>query len=76
MIGLSWISDRGAALAQSGNGEPNDSELLDAYSQAVVDVVESVSPSVAHVQVRGERGGRTAAGSGSGSGSGVGVTGT
>lgn len=43
-----------------------DGELLDAYSRAVVSVVETVSPSVVHVQVKGERNGRPAQGSGSG----------
>lgn len=43
-----------------------DEELLDAYSNAVIGVVETVSPSVVHVQVRGNRGGKTAQGSGSG----------
>ena len=33
-----------------------DEELLDAYSSAVVGVVEAVSPSVVHVQVRGAAG--------------------
>src|SRR6185369_11358419 len=36
------------------------------YSNAVVGVVETVSPSVVHVQVRGNRRGQTAQGSGSG----------
>lgn len=44
-----------------------DDELLDAYSRAVTGVVDSVSPSVVHVQVRG--GARRGAGVGSGSGS-------
>lgn len=44
-----------------------DEELLDAYSKAVIGVVDTVSPSVVHVQVRG--GGRRSAGVGSGSGS-------
>lgn len=43
-----------------------DRHLLDAYSAAVVDVVERVSPAVVHVQVRGNRGGRQAQGTGSG----------
>jgi S1-C subfamily serine protease len=43
-----------------------DEDLLDAYSSAVVGVVEAVSPSVVHVQVRGARQGRAAQGSGSG----------
>jgi S1-C subfamily serine protease len=44
----------------------SDEDLLDAYSSAVVGVVEAVSPSVVHVRVRGARNGRTAQGSGSG----------
>jgi len=52
-----WRKDR-----ESGQ----DEELLDAYSNAVVGVVETVSPSVVHVQVRGNRRGQTAQGSGSG----------
>lgn len=44
-----------------------DEELLDAYSKAVVGVVDAVSPSVVHVQVRG--GTRRGQGVGSGSGS-------
>jgi S1-C subfamily serine protease len=43
-----------------------DADLLDAYSKAVVGVVNAVSPSVVHVQVRGDRGGRMAQGTGSG----------
>ncbi len=43
-----------------------DLSLLDAYSRAVVDAVERVSPSVVHIQVAGHRGGREAEGSGSG----------
>ena len=49
---------------RAGSGQ--DEELLDAYSSAVVGVVEAVSPSVVHVQVRGARQGRAAQGSGSG----------
>ena len=39
---------------------------MDAYSRAVVSVVEQVSPSVAHIHVAGERRGRQSQGSGSG----------
>jgi S1-C subfamily serine protease len=41
-----------------------DDDLLDAYSSAVVSVVDRISPSVVHVQVRGK--GRGGMGSGSG----------
>jgi S1-C subfamily serine protease len=41
-----------------------DDDLLDAYSSAVVAVVDKISPSVVHVQVRGK--GRGGMGSGSG----------
>jgi S1-C subfamily serine protease len=43
-----------------------DDALLDAYSQAVVGVVETLSPAVVHIEVEGERQGRAARGSGSG----------
>ena len=43
----------------------SDDQLHDAYSRAVVDVVETVSPAVVHVHVRGARG-RGGQGSGSG----------
>ncbi len=49
------------------NGAANSDEaLLDAYSTAVVGVVEAVSPAVVHIEVVGERQGRAANGSGSG----------
>jgi len=56
-----WRRDRSEASEHHG-----DEELLDAYSSAVVRVVESVSPSVVHVQVKGLRRGFSAQGSGSG----------
>ena len=45
--------------SETGNGDyANDLDLLDAYSQAVIGVVDSVSPAVIHVQGdRGESGG-------------------
>ena len=59
-----WRSNRnGTGHTQTVS---HDDELLDAYSSAVVSVVEKVSPSVVHVQVRGQRRGVTAQGSGSG----------
>lgn len=44
--------------------DSDDEELLDAYSNAVVGVVEKVSPSVVHVRVRGTRIGQMGSGSG------------
>ncbi len=61
-----WRRDRNVSLVSHGSGSSQDEELLDAYSSAVVSVVEAVSPSVVHVQVRGARQGRMAQGSGSG----------
>jgi S1-C subfamily serine protease len=43
-----------------------DLALLDAYSRAVVEAVEKLSPSVVHIQVAGRRQGRENEGSGSG----------
>jgi S1-C subfamily serine protease len=46
---------------------PNpDAALFDAYSQSVVNAVDHVAPSVAHLRVRGRRQGRESEGSGSG----------
>jgi S1-C subfamily serine protease len=61
-----WRRDRDTTFVSSRAGTAQDEELLDAYSSAVVGVVEAVSPSVVHVQVRGSRQGRPAQGSGSG----------
>jgi S1-C subfamily serine protease len=47
-------------------GERGDAALMDAYSNAVVDVVDRVSPAVVHVQVQSARNGRVGLGSGSG----------
>jgi S1-C subfamily serine protease len=58
-----WRKDRPAETREVSQ---QDEELLDAYSHAVVSVVEAVSPSVAHVRVRGVRQGYGAQGSGSG----------
>ena len=43
-----------------------DDTLLDAYSRTVAGTIERASPAVAHIEVTGERGGRSAAGTGSG----------
>ena len=58
--------DEVARQSAMSDREVADHGLLDAYSQAVVAVVEAVTPAVAHIQVAGERHGRKAAGSGSG----------
>jgi S1-C subfamily serine protease len=58
-----WRKDSSTDAPQVGK---QDEELLDAYSHAVVSVVEAVSPSVVHVRVRGVRQGHGAQGSGSG----------
>ena len=54
----------GAAAPQPAPAD--DAPLLDAYSRTVTGVVEAVSPSVVHIHVAGERGGRAARGTGSG----------
>jgi len=62
-----WRRDRDRDVSfVSNRTSSQDEELLDAYSSAVVSVVEAVSPSVVHVQVRGARRGAMAQGSGSG----------
>ncbi|MGE0851498.1 MAG: S1C family serine protease [Hyphomicrobiaceae bacterium] len=61
-----WRRDRNVSFVSNRTGSGLDEDLLDAYSSTVVGVVESVSPSVVHVQVRGAREGRMAQGSGSG----------
>ncbi len=49
--------------AQTGNP---DAALFDAYSQSVINAVDHVAPSVAHLRVRGRRKGKESEGSGSG----------
>jgi S1-C subfamily serine protease len=61
-----WGKTRNEASPQEPSRE-DDEDLLDAYSHAVIGVVERVSPSVVHVRVRGARQGPAGHGSGSGS---------
>ncbi|SFI23504.1 S1C family serine protease [Planctomicrobium piriforme] len=62
--GLTFLSGGEAAdKAQASKPHVDDTHLLDAYSQAVVNVVEAVSPAVISVTGRGEE---RAQGSGSG----------
>lgn len=67
---IAWLgydpSSSSDATPNAGTEPANDASLLDAYSATVTSVVDRVSPSVAHLAVEGERGGRAARGSGSG----------
>lgn len=67
---LAWLGHGASEPAiNTAAAEPaadNDTELLDAYSRTVMRIVDDVSPSVAHLAVEGQRGGRTARGTGSG----------
>src|SRR5581483_7881256 len=72
---LAWLageaarSDRAAASDAVDTSE-RDEELLDAYSRAVVSVVENVGPAVVSIQVKN----RQSRGTGEGAGSGVIIT--
>ena len=59
-------SDAERESASRASVSRDDTALMDAYSNAVVDVVDAVSPAVVHVQVTSNRGGRSGQGSGSG----------
>ncbi|AGK59172.1 peptidase S1 and S6 chymotrypsin/Hap [Hyphomicrobium denitrificans 1NES1] len=64
------VLDETDAEAERSDHQANDSHddaaLMDACSNAVVNVVDRVSPAVVHVQVRGSRNGRMSQGAGSG----------
>ena len=58
-----------AELEQTGglrSGSPTDADVLDAYSEAVVSVVDAVGPSVVSVRTNARSGRRAGAGAGSG----------
>jgi S1-C subfamily serine protease len=59
--------ERGTSPASTS---PNDAELLDAYSQAIVTAVEAVGPSVVRIEVRKSRNSSRGQEQGAGSGSG------
>jgi len=67
---FNWLKSEGAAGSADmpGRGEPVDErDLLDAYSRAVVDVVDAVTPSVVSIRIVAEnRRGDTGEGAGSG----------
>ena len=67
---LAWLGNEatrpsGKAAADEPSAD-NDTGLLDAYSRTVMQVVDQVSPSVAHLAVEGRRGNRPSRGTGSG----------
>jgi S1-C subfamily serine protease len=59
-----FLLDENPTTSAAAPLPPNEARLLDAYSQAVVSVVERVGPAVAHLEV--ELGARARRGSGSG----------
>lgn len=66
VIGFLGSSEPSRADIPAERAHANDDELLDSYSRAVVDVVDTVAPAVVHVEVSGTRNGKRAEGSGSG----------
>jgi S1-C subfamily serine protease len=67
-VALEWTEGDGMAPGAGTTPPPvRDAELLDAYSQAVVRVVEVVAPAVVNIDVEHARGGRRGTG-GTGSG--------
>jgi S1-C subfamily serine protease len=62
---IGFVADVSGAAPQASRASEGDAALLDAYSRAVVGVVEAVAPAVVHLQVaRGSQGSRGGTGSG------------
>ncbi len=61
-------NDNDNVSVETGTGTPatDDGALFDAYSRAVVDIVDTVGPAVVRVETRPDRATRRAGGSGSG----------
>ena len=49
---LFYETDSGAAQSVRGETQPDDSELLDAYSRTVVSAVARVAPAVVNINVK------------------------
>jgi S1-C subfamily serine protease len=68
---LLWLtsgSDAPTENTSAVEAPDSDEELLDAYSRAVVGVVEKVGPAVVSISIKTRRGGQNASGEGAGSG--------
>ncbi len=65
-LGEAFAGSHKSSSLEETRQAPPDGSLLDAYSRAVVDAVETVAPAVVHVEVTGVRNGRRAEGTGSG----------
>ncbi|KAB2943878.1 MAG: trypsin-like peptidase domain-containing protein [Hyphomicrobium sp.] len=63
---LGSAQPRGGGIPTGPVAGDADEALLDSYSRAVVDAVDSVAPAVVHVEIAGLRQGRRADGTGSG----------
>lgn len=66
MFGLRFVGGDADDRVRGARGRAADDVVLDAYSEAVAGAVDTVSPAVVHVGVRGARDGRPAQGTGSG----------